>query len=398
MADADDIKDYDDESEDEDTTLTSPEVVEKYKLAANFCNQTIEILQKESVPGRRIVELCELGDKTVTDLVAPVFSKKKEGGDTTTKGLAFPTCISVNNVICHFSPLSDNATVLNDGDIVRIDVGVHIDGYAAVGAHTFVIQSTPAPLTGKIADLFAAAQLCIEVAVHGVRPTGTNSIITDLWGKIAESYGVNVCEAVLSHEMKRFVVDGNNVIISKAAHDQKVEEVVFEAAQVWAIDLLLSTGPGKLREEDERPTVYKRAPEQQYILKTQSGRQVLKDINQRFQSFPFTSRALTEKGARLGIAEALKHELLVSYPVLHEKAGENVVHFKSTVLISPTQIERITGLKPQEYATDKKCAVKEVFDLLNTSLRLSGAKKKKKNKKKAKKPEAASSTTAPPAA
>jgi len=390
-------RDFDDESEDEDTSLNNPEVLDKYKLAANFCNQALEAVAKACTVGAKVVDLCILGDKKVIDLLAPIFSKKKEGESDITKGLAFPTCVSVNNIACHYSPLSDCPLVIAEGDVVKIDVGVHVDGFAAVGANTIVVQSTPAPLTGRVADLIAAAQLCLSVAVHGLKPSGTNQTITDLWGKIAESYGVTLCEAVLSHEMKRFVVDGNNVIISKSAHDQKVDDVTFEVAQVWAVDVLLSTGSGKLREENERPTIYKRAPEQQYILKTQSGRQVLKDINVKFQSFPFTMRALLDKRARLGVAEALKHDLLNPYPVLNEKSGETIVHFKTTVLITPTQTEKVTGLPTQEIVTDKKCAVKEVHDLLNTSLRHTGAKKKKNKKKKSSAP-ASSTPAAEPAA
>jgi hypothetical protein len=33
--------------------------------------------------------------------------------------------------------------------------------------------------------------------------------------KIAAEYDVNICEGVLSHIMKKFVVDGNKTIISK---------------------------------------------------------------------------------------------------------------------------------------------------------------------------------------
>ena len=52
-------------------------------------------------------------------------------------GIAFPCCISVNNCICHYSPLShDPDTVLKEGDLAKIDMGAHIDGFIAVVAHT----------------------------------------------------------------------------------------------------------------------------------------------------------------------------------------------------------------------------------------------------------------------
>lgn len=36
------------------------------------------------------------------------------------RGVAFPTCISVNNTVCHFSPLASDETVLEEGDMVKM--------------------------------------------------------------------------------------------------------------------------------------------------------------------------------------------------------------------------------------------------------------------------------------
>ena len=36
------------------------------------------------------------------------------------RGVAFPTCISVNNTVCHNSPLASDETVLEEGDVVKM--------------------------------------------------------------------------------------------------------------------------------------------------------------------------------------------------------------------------------------------------------------------------------------
>lgn len=36
------------------------------------------------------------------------------------RGVAFPTCISVNNTVCHFSPLASDETVLQEGDMLKM--------------------------------------------------------------------------------------------------------------------------------------------------------------------------------------------------------------------------------------------------------------------------------------
>ena len=43
-----------------------------------------------------------------------------------------------------------------------------------------------------------------------------NTEITDMISKVAEAYDVRLVEGVLSHQMKRHVIDANKVIIAKA--------------------------------------------------------------------------------------------------------------------------------------------------------------------------------------
>merc|ERR1712243_495586 len=86
--------------------------------------------------GGSVLEICEFGDKRIEEETAKVFKKEKE----LHKGIAFPTCLSVNNCICHFSPLkSETDVILKDGDLVKIDMGSHVDGFIAVVAHSLVV-------------------------------------------------------------------------------------------------------------------------------------------------------------------------------------------------------------------------------------------------------------------
>ena len=55
------------------------------------------------------------------------------------KGIAFPTCISVNEIVGHFSPLKGESRQLKAGDVAKIDMAVQIDGFIAAAAHTIII-------------------------------------------------------------------------------------------------------------------------------------------------------------------------------------------------------------------------------------------------------------------
>lgn len=75
-----------------------------------------QILDK-CLPGSSVAELCEFGDKLLMDETHKIFKKEKD----LKKGIAFPTCLSVNNCICHFSPtVNELDLVLKDNDIVKV--------------------------------------------------------------------------------------------------------------------------------------------------------------------------------------------------------------------------------------------------------------------------------------
>lgn len=120
----------------------------------------------------------------VKDATAAVYNKGKID-----KGLAFPTCISVNNCVGHFSPVcrhknnftfsdlrsclllqlgSECTDTLKDGDIVKIDLGCHIDGFIAVVATTVAVGQSV--VEGKAADVIMAARTAAEAAVKMLKP------------------------------------------------------------------------------------------------------------------------------------------------------------------------------------------------------------------------------------
>ena len=67
----------------------------------------------------------------------------------------------------HFFFLQDD-TKIADGDLVKLECGVHIDGYLALAAHTFVVSSEP--ITGRKADVVAATYVAADCILRLLRP------------------------------------------------------------------------------------------------------------------------------------------------------------------------------------------------------------------------------------
>merc|ERR1712083_465151 len=169
-------------------------------------------------------------------------------------------------------------------------------------------------------------------------------------------------QGVKSHQLKKHVIDGSRFIQNVESLEEKNETFTFEQNEVYCIDVVMSTGEGKGREAELRSTVFKRAVETSYLLKTQKARQFIHEVNKRFPALPFTLRAIEdEQVARVGVSEAKRHELLEEYPVLQEKPGEFIAQFKFTVLLLPGGTKKITGLAlgNLEKQLSPSCSVKD---------------------------------------
>jgi methionine aminopeptidase len=54
-----------------------------------------------------------------------------------------PTCISIDNCICYFSPLKTEPPVaLKNGQMIKFELGAHVDGYIATVAHSMVVGAS----------------------------------------------------------------------------------------------------------------------------------------------------------------------------------------------------------------------------------------------------------------
>jgi methionine aminopeptidase len=73
-----------------------------------------------------------------------------------------------------------------------------------------------------------------------------NKDVTEAVQKVAAAYDCKIVEGVLSHQLKQFVIDGNKVVLSVSNADTKVDDAEFEENEVYAIDIVTSTGEGKV--------------------------------------------------------------------------------------------------------------------------------------------------------
>jgi len=109
-----------------------------YNLTKHFYTLEALALAIESCKdGADIYEVCQKVDAFIEEELGKTFSSKKS--KKLERGIAFPCCISVNEICGHFSPLKDDSLKLKLEDLVKVEIGAHIDGFPASCAHSFVI-------------------------------------------------------------------------------------------------------------------------------------------------------------------------------------------------------------------------------------------------------------------
>jgi len=369
---------------------SSADELTKYKTAADIVNNAVKKLIELAVEGAKVLDICVEGDKLIEGSLSTVYTKSVKGVKIP-KGSAFPTSISVNNVISHFSPLPSDGRanlILAKDDVVKIHVGAHIDGFASVHAETIVVgASVESPVTGLRADALKAAWTAAEVAMRLIKVGEKNWAVTDAVNKVAASFDCKPIEGMLSCQQSKNLIDGKKRIILNPPEGARtgVDACTFEEGEVWGMDILVTNGSdGKPKQvSNARTSIYQRVADITYQLKLKTSRAVFSEIQKKAGPFPFNIRNLEdEKKARVGIHEAEQHGLLKPYDVQQSAPGTFVAGFHFTLALTPTGPVLVTE-PPVWYNSEKVKSEKGLQDptlkeLLSKVMR---EPKKKGNKK-----------------
>lgn len=118
--------------------IDQPAILDKYKAAAVVADAALDKAIALCVAGADVSTVCGEVDSFIEAELLKVFSNKKS--KKLERGIGFPCCISVNNVMGHFSPTAGEESLkLENENVVKIELGAHIDGYASQAAHTIVV-------------------------------------------------------------------------------------------------------------------------------------------------------------------------------------------------------------------------------------------------------------------
>lgn len=367
-----------------DVTLT------KYKTAGEISAKAIRTVVEAIAEGKTVLELIELGDKAVEEGTAAVYKDKK-----LSKGVAFPTTVSINQVVTNFAPLpSDESskTALKAGDVVKVQLGAQIDGYPTVLAETVVVgASNDKPVTGRAADAIAAAHTAADVAIRLLKPGAVNHDIQKQVESAIKEFGVRGLDGIQTNLFAKNEISGKKKIAFGGDLSTRPDACKLEENEVYGVDVVVTTSPeGKSKSDTSHTSIYRKT-NSTYLLKMATSRKVFSEIQKKAGAFPFNLRALEdEKRARMGVQECANHNLVTPFEVLVDSSSSAItaqvfftaaVSAKGAIRLTPAP----TWYSAEKVKSDKEVTNEETKKLLATAVRQT----KKKNKSEAPAPAAA---------
>ncbi|MBS7248922.1 MAG: type II methionyl aminopeptidase [Candidatus Freyarchaeota archaeon] len=292
--------------------------LEKHRHAGKVVREVKEALGGLVRPGVKCIEICEAVERLIVE----------KGGKP-----AFPCNISINNVAAHYtSPPGDNLTI-SEGDVVKVDFGVHVDGYVADTAVTFCMNK-------EAERLVEAAREALKTAIQLIAPgVETNAVGREI-EKVIRDYDYRPIRELSGHILEQYVLHGSKVIPNIALpHGASINE-----GEVYAVEVFASTGSGSV---SETPYAYIFSLQPFFVpLRLKEARRIVMIVEEEYKTLPFAERWLATRFSRgklrFALRELISKGALRQYRVLSDRKGSYVAQAEETVIVTGSGCEVIT--------------------------------------------------------
>jgi methionyl aminopeptidase len=297
------------------------ERIESYKKAGEIAKKTKEFMRPKIKVGAKVIDLIDEAESKIVEL----------GGKA-----GFPVNISINHIAAHYSSPPGDLTTIKEGDIVKFDMGVHIDGYCVDTAFTVSFNDSP-----ELKDLIKSAEEAVDVAIKLMKPSMKTNHLGNEIEKVIKGYGFRPVRELSGHKISRWDLHSGKSIPCVATPPGTGDEI--EEGEVYAVEVFSSNGDGSVHAQNNCH-IYQLNPGVRRIpLRMKSARKILGFIANEFQTLPFSKFQIHKEFPKsIGLMEIIKSKKLVEHNVLSDRKGSYVAQKEHTVLITKDGCEILT--------------------------------------------------------
>ena len=295
------------------------EALEKFRASGKILRETREEMRsfvRENMP---IMQVCEKAEALILE----------KGGKP-----AFPCNVSINEVAAHYTSPPNDEQRIPEKAVVKVDIGVHVDGYVTDTAFT-------ACFNPEYRSMQIAAEHALQAAIENVHANMATSKIGAIIEKNIKNRGFKPIANLTGHSVGRYLIHAGTSI-------PNVMQISFgkvKAGEVYAIEpfVTLPDAVGRVENSSEI-TIFR-------LVKAKSvnnpyAKQLLEFIEENFRTLPFAERwlkgAVPKERHREAFKELLKTKAVMGYPVFVEVSRKPVTQAEHTVLITENGCEILT--------------------------------------------------------
>lgn len=290
--------------------MEAREILEKYVRAGVILSEVRKEAVKKVAVGESLLGTAQFIENLI----------REKGGEP-----AFPVNISRNAEAAHVTPAANDSAVFGK-DMVKLDIGVHIDGYIADTAITVDLSGMP--------ELVEASEAALRAAIGIVR-TGVNT--KDIGAIIEQTIterGFKPISNLTGHGLERYIQHAPPTIPNK-----KMEHgVELQKGDIVAIEPFATDGAGKVYDAGSAE-IYHVVAEKP--VRNPVARAALDEIR-KYRTLPFARRWLTAAHLDFALVQLVRSGIVEPYPILKEAGGGMVSQAEHTLLVLDNGAKVIT--------------------------------------------------------
>lgn len=283
------------------------EELESYEKAFKISEQAVGYVRKIDLTNRKILEIAEEIENVIKTL----------GGKP-----AWPVNILINEIAAHYTPDINDTTVLKEGDLVKIDIGVQVNGYICDKAFSLCVGQKTHPL-------IEASEKGLGEALKLIKPGTKIFEISEVVESTVNSFGFNTIRNLCGHAVERYnqhahpsIPNGKNTIKEE-----------LQADQVIAMEVFATNGSGLVKEST--PVLIFKYKEDRPV-RLWEARQILNKAKIQFETLPFTRRWIKDISTLkfdMAMRQLVEADAVYEYPPLKEESNGLVAVTEETVII-----------------------------------------------------------------
>jgi methionyl aminopeptidase len=288
-----------------------PDVLEKYKKAGGILASVIQEARSRVDVDVPLIEVAEFVESSI----------RSQGALP-----AFPCNISLDRMAAHYTPGPKDQSTFGE-NMVKLDIGVHVDGYIADAAVTV-------DLSGHC-ELVEASKAALDAAIELVSPGANTAQIGAAIENAISGYGFKPVANLTGHGLQRYSAHDEPVIPNKSLD----KGVTLKEGDVIAIEPFATNGSGRI---SEAPLTEIFGFSGHRPVRSPQARDLLKEISEKYKTLPFARRWLVGERIDYALTQLLRSGIIHSYPVLWEVEGALVSQAEHTIIVLPDGCEVTT--------------------------------------------------------